>query len=156
MTAAWPSVKAALLELLPGLLPTVPGWSGGVVYNGPPVTRDAVPSFVTVGFVVGEDFGGSYEQTRNGEAGWQGALEESGTVRCEVVCSTGDVDLPTVEDRAFALVDAWDALIAADETLGVLPVSSSASLAVDVQPAQTDKGAVQRLTVTLSYFARGL
>ena len=155
MSAAWPSVKARLVELLPQLLPVVPGWAEGAVYNGPPVTRDAVPSYVTVGFVVGEDFGGSYEQTRNGE-GWQGALEEAGTIRCEVVCSTGDVDLPTVEARAFAFVDAFDALIAADETLGVLPPSSSASLAVDVQPAQTDKGAVQRLTVTLSYFARGL
>ena len=156
MSAAWPRVKDRLVELLPELLPTVPGWSAGVVYNGPPVTRDAPSSYVTVGFVVGEDFGGSYEQTRNGENGWQVALEEAGTVRSEVVCLTGDTDLRSVETRAFAFVDAWDARIADDETLGVLPPSSTASLAVDVQPLQSDTGAVQRLTVTLSYTACGL
>ena len=149
MSAAWPTVADRLVALLP----TLPGWTGVPVYDGPPVTADVPPTYVTVGFVVGEDFGGSYEQTRNGE-GWQGALEESGTVRSEVVCTTGDTDLPTMRSRAFALVDAWDAAIADDETLGVLGPSATSSLAVDVQPIQNTGGTVQRLTVTLSYFCR--
>ena len=56
--------------------------------------------------------------------------------------------------RTFALVDAWEAWVSADETLGVLGSSSVASLAVDVVPAQTTAGSVQRLAVTLSYLAR--
>lgn len=152
MNAAWPVVVQRLVDWLP----TLPGWSGVPVYDGPPVTADAPPTYVTVGFVVGEDFGGSYEQTRNGENAWAGALEEAGTVRCEVVSATGDVDLRAVRDRAFALVAAWDAALADDETLGVLPKASTASLAVDVAPAQTSGGSVQRLTVTFTYLACGL
>jgi hypothetical protein len=64
------------------------------------------------------------------------------------------VDLPTVEARAFALVDAWEAEVSRDETLGVLSSPSSSSLAVDIQPLQTNAGATQRLVVTLTYFTR--
>jgi hypothetical protein len=151
MAASWPLVKRRLVALLP----TLDGWSTVAVYNGWRVTGDSPAEFCTVGYVDGEDFGGSYEQTRNGEAGWQGALEESGTVRCELVLWSGDDVLPELEARAFALVDAWEAEISRDETLGgVLPPSSSASLTVDVQPQQKGDGPVQRLTVTLSYFSR--
>lgn len=150
MAAAWPLVKRRLVAHLPSLA----GWADVEVFDGPPVTGDVPTDFVTVGFVLGEDFAGSYEQTRNGENSWQGALEEVGTIRSELVCATGEVDLADVESRAFALVDAWEAWVSADETLGVLGPSSTASLAVDVQPAQTTGGAVQRLTVTLSYLAR--
>lgn len=151
MAAAWPRVVDRLVSWLPSL----PGWSQVTVYDGLPVTGDNPTTFVTVGYVEGEDFGGTYEQTRNGEDGWQGALEESGTVRCELVCWTGDTDLPGRRSAAFALVDAWEAGVSADETLGgVLGRSSSSSLAVDVQPVQNSNGAAQRLTVTLSYFTR--
>ncbi len=149
MSAAWPVVKRRLVVLLP----TLPGWSQVAVFNGPPVTGDAPSDYCTVGYVPGEDFGGSYEQTRNGTA-WQGALEETGTIRSEIVCATGDVDLAAVEARAFALADAWEAEISRDETLGVLYPSSTSSLAVDVQPVQTTSGAAQRLVVTLTYFSR--
>lgn len=146
MSAAWPVLVDRLVALLPGL----PGWSGVQVFDGPPVTGDAPPSYVTVGFVVGEDIGGSYEQVR----GVGNLLEESGQIRSEVVCTTGEVDLPAMRARAFALVDAWEAEIARDQTLGVLAPSSTSSLAVDVQPLQTDRGTTQRLTATLVYFAR--
>lgn len=150
MSAAWPQV----VNRLTTVLPTLPGWSGVPVYDGPPVTADAPPTYVTVGFVLGEDFGGSYEQTRNGDGGWQGALVEAGTVRCEVVSATGNVDLPAVRTKTFALVDSWEEWVSADETLGVLGASSVSSLAVDVVPAQTTAGSSQRLAVTLTYLAR--
>ena len=156
MAAAWPLVKRRLVDLMPDLFGSVTGWGQAVAYDGPAPTQDAPTHYVTVGYVPGEDFGGSYEQTRNGENGWQGALEETGTVRCQVVCWTGDSVLSVTEDAAFALVDAWEVAVSADETLGVLPSSSSASLAVDVEPVQNDAGSAQRLTVTLTYFARGL
>ena len=148
MSAAWPLVKNRLVVLLPDL----PGWSGVSVYSGPPVTGDAPTRYVTVGFVPGEDFAGSYEQTYTPG----GLLEEVGTVRSEVVCATGDVDLPAMEADAFALVDAWEASITADGTLGVLPQGSTSALSVDVEPSQTTSAAAQRLVVTLSYTARGL
>lgn len=150
MSAAWPRVVNRLVSHLP----TLPGWSQVAVYDGQPVTGDTPTAFVTVGFVASEDFAGSYEQTRNGDGGWQGALQESGTVRSELICLTGDVDLPGERADAFTLVDAWEAWVSADETLGVLGPSSTSSLAVDVQPQQTTGGSVQRLTVTLSYLAR--
>ena len=152
MAAAWPRVVNRLVAWLP----TLPGWADVAVYDGPPVTGDTPGSFVTVGYVPGEDFGGSYEQTRNGENSWQGALEEAGSVRCELVCWTGDVGLAAQRAAAFALIDAWEAALSADERLGVLPPSSTSSLSVDVQPVQNSAGAAQRLTVTLSYFSRGL
>lgn len=145
---AWPIVKNRLVALLP----TLTGWSITSVYNGPVVTGDAPTEFVTVGYVPGEDFGGSFEQAR----GLGDLPEETGAIRSEIVCSDGDTDMPTVEARAFELADAWQAEVDRDPTLGVLPQGSTTSLAVDVQPAQTTGGAVQRLTVTLSYFARGL
>lgn len=150
MAAAWPLVVNRLVAHLPSL----PGWSGVTVVDGQAIGADYPGDFVTVGFVDGEDFAGTYEQTRNGEGGWQGALEETGTVRSELACQTGDVDLPGMRARAFALVDAWEAWVSADETLGVLGHSSTSSLAVDVQPIQNQAGTAQRLTVTLSYFTR--
>lgn len=144
---AWPLVKARLAALAP----TLTGWSGVRSYNGPVVTGEAPTEFFTVGFVVGEDFAGSYGQDR----GAGDMPMESGTVQSELVCWSGAAtDMPVVEARAFALVDALQAEIDRDPTLGVLARGSTSSLSVDVQPAQATSGAVQRLTVTLSYLAR--
>lgn len=147
MAAAWP----VIVDRLVVVLPTLAGWAGVPVYDGPPVTGEDPPDFVTVGYVAGEDFGGSYEQTP--PAGpW--LIEETGTIRSQIVCSTGGVDLPAMRARAFALADAWQAWVTSDPTLGVLNPSSTAALAVDVEPVQTTNGAVQRLVVTLTYLAR--
>ena len=71
------------------------------------------------------------------------------------MCATGDVDLPAMRSRSFGLLNAWRAEVRRDPTLGVLGQGSTSSLSVDVQPAQTDSGSVQRLVVTLSYIALG-
>jgi hypothetical protein len=144
---AWPQVKARLVALAP----TLTGWSAISAYNGPVVSGEAPTDFFTVGFVPGEDFGGSYEQDR----GLGDIPTESGTIRCELVCSSGDTDMPAVEARAFALVAALQAEVDRDPTLGVLRHGSTVTLAVDVQPQQTTGGAVQRLAVTVNYLARG-
>lgn len=142
----WPAVKNRLVELLP----TLAGWDKVSVYNGPVVTGAAPTTFLTVGFVPGEDFGGSYEQDR----GLGDAPLELGTIRSELVCSLGGTDLPAVEALAFELMDAWQAEVDRDPTLGVMRQGSTSTLTVDVEPSQTTGGAVQRLTVTLSYTAR--
>jgi hypothetical protein len=146
VSVAWPTVKAGLLTLLP----TLPAFAAVEVFNGRVITADVPADYVTVAWVPGEDFGGSFEQLD--ELG--GLLTETGTVRSEIVCSSGDVDLPVVEARAFALFGAWQAAVRADGTLGVLPQGSAMTLACDAQPEQTDRGSVQRLVVTLTYTAR--
>lgn len=147
MSAAW---WQAIITKTVATLPTLSGWSTVSVFDGPPVTADAPRDYVTVGFVQGEAFAGSYDRVR----GIANLVEEAGTIRSELVCLTGDVDLPTVRARAFALADAWEAWVEADQTLGILGPSATASLAVDVAPAQTTEGAEQRLVLTLSYFSR--
>lgn len=143
----WPRVKARLVEHLP----TLTGWSAVTMFSGPPVAASAPAAFVTVGFVYGEDFAGSFERVR----GLGDIDEEHGTVRSELVCSTGKTDLATVESAVFALADAWQAWVDSDPTLGVLPSGSTSLLAIDVQPTQDGSGASVRLTVTLTYIARG-
>jgi hypothetical protein len=94
-------VNAALplvIDATIALLPTLPGWSGVVVLDGPQVTAAAPREYVTVGFVDGEDFGGTFEPI----AGLGDLLEETGSVRSEIVCWTGDVNFPAMRARAFA------------------------------------------------------
>lgn len=144
--AAWPLVRDRLVAVLP----TLPGWTGVTVQHGQQVTGSAPGDFVTVGYVPGEDFAGSYEQTRPGA--WN--VEETGTVRSQVVSASGDTDIAAREARVFALADAWEAWLTANPTLGVLSASSTASLSVDVEPVQNSAGAAARLIVTVAYLAR--
>lgn len=144
--AAWPLVRNRLVEILP----TLPGWSGVTVMHGQQVSGDAPSDFVTVGYVPGEDFAGSYEQSR--PAGW--GIEENGTVRSQVVSASGSTDIAAREARAYELVDAWEAWLSVDPTMGVLMQGSTASLSVDVEPVQNSAGAAARLIVTVTYLAR--
>lgn len=147
MSAAWPLLVNRLQQVLPGLT----GWGDVVVFDGPPVTQDAPANYLTIGFVLGEDAAGEIERITHGLAGM---LEEVGSIRCELVCATGETDLAAVRAKAFALVDSWQAEVSRDQSLGVLGPSSTTSLSVEVLPAQTDAGAAQRLVVTLNYFSR--
>lgn len=144
--AAWPLV----FDRLVAHLPTLPGWSGVTVYDGEPVTGDVPTDFVTVGFVPGEDFAGSFEQVPI-----QWALEESGTVRSRLASQTGDTEvLAARRAHVFALAAAWQAWVVSDPTLGVLSPSSTASLSMDVEPVQNGSGSAVALIVTLTYLAR--
>jgi hypothetical protein len=146
-------VNAALplvIDATVNLLPTLPGWSGVTVYDGPQVVGDTPREYVTVGFVDGEDFGGTFEPI----AGLGDLLEESGSLRSEIVCWTGDVDFPGMRARAFGLFNAWNAAVQDDVSLG--GVVAAASLSGEVVPVQNDKGSAVRLVVTLSYIARGV
>lgn len=147
MSAALPVVLARLVAALP----TLPGWSGVAVFDGPTLTRDALADFVTVGFVDGEDFGGNAESVP-----LLGDLfEETETVRSEIVCQSGDDDIAGRRARAFALFDAWQVWARSDSTLGV-PGVFGAALSWDYQPVQNTGGSAVRLAVTLTYAARGV
>lgn len=142
----WPVVQQRLVALLP----TLDGWADVVVYDGPPVSETGAQTYVTVGW------------TSTGESGgWEAPDEttdtmraELGTVACELIVWGGDEALPTYRATAFALVDALDVAIRTDETLGVLPVSSTTSLSAEVVSAQDASGATQRLVISVNYFTR--
>lgn len=147
--AVWPLIA----ESQKTRLPLLPAWSGVAIYDGPPLTGDTPVEYLTLGYVLGEDYGGTFEQAE----GPGPFMEEVGQLRSELVVASGESDvLPALRARAFALTDAWAAAIRADQTLGgVTQPSSTASLSVDIQPVQTRTGGVvQRLTVTLNYSAR--
>jgi hypothetical protein len=146
MSAAWPLV----VDRLVALLPTLPGWSQVTVYDGPPATADTPTSFITVGYVPGEDFAGTCEQSYLPG----GLLSEIGSVRCELAVWSGDDALASHRAAAFALIDALGAVVGG--TLGVLPQGSSTSLSVDPQPVQNAAGSAQRAVVTVNYTAIGL
>jgi hypothetical protein len=143
----WPVVHARLVALLP----TLAGWESVRVFDGPPVTGETPDAYVTVGYALGEDTAGTFSHERAGN-GFQ--VEETGEVRCELVAVTGATDLASVRTRAFALIDAFEETIRADQRLGVLTAGSTSSLVVDVLPAQTTAGAQQRLPFSLNYFVR--
>jgi hypothetical protein len=109
VNAALPLVIDATIALLPTPARLVRRGRSTTVRRSP-ATRPR--EYVTVGFVDGEDFGGTFEPI----AGLGDVLEESGTVRSEVVCWTGDVDFPAMRARAFALFNAWNAAVQDDVT----------------------------------------
>jgi hypothetical protein len=140
----------AVLDRLVALLPTLPGWSKVTVYDGPTLTRDAPVDFVTVGYVDGEDFGGTFEPGESFGDLWQ----EIGTVRSEIVSQTGGDDISGRRARVFELFNAWQVAVQADQTLG--GVVASAGMSADLQPVQNTNGSAVRLAVTLTYTARGI
>lgn len=144
--SAWPLVVARLVDALPSL----DGWGDVTVFDGPPVTGASPTAYCTVGYVVSDEVGGSYERDR----GLGDIPQESGTVRCELVCKTGVVDVASVRTRAFAYVDTCQAWIDLDPTLGVLKSGSTTDLAVDVEPVQNQAGAAVRVVLSVTYLAR--
>ena len=143
MGAQWPLVVARLLTLLP----TLPGWSAVTVLDGPLISADVPTDYVTVGYVDNEQ-AGSYSQVQDPN-GFQ--YVETGTVRSQLNCTTGDTDLAGMRARVFALVDAVEAAVRADRRLGVLSPAGTSELVVDVLSLQNSAGTAQQLTLTLHY-----
>lgn len=145
MATKWLTVHDRLTQLLP----TLPGWAGVEVFVGRAVTGDAPTDYVTVGYAQLEDSGGDFSHEPH-SGGW--GTNEVGSVRCELVCSSGDpTDMDTLRVRAFTLIDELEAEIRRDQTLGVLRPGSTSRLVVDVVPSQTTAGAQHRLAFTLEY-----
>jgi len=143
MATQWPLVVARLNALLP----TLAGWDVVTVFDGPPVTADVPTDYVTVGYVA-DDQAGTYSQTQDPN-GFQ--YVEVGTVRSQLSCITGDIDLASVRTRVFALMDSVDAAVRADRRLGVLSPSGTSELEVEVLSMQSTGGTAQSLVFTLHY-----
>ena len=143
MAAQWPLVVARLNALLP----TLSEWSAVTVIDGPLVSVDVPSDYMTVGYVA-DDQAGTYNQVQDPN-GFQ--YVETGTIRSQLNCLTGDSDLPSVRTRVFALVDALEAAVRADRTLGVLSPSGTSELDVEVLSLSNANGTAQQLTITLHY-----
>ena len=117
------------------------------VLDGPLISADVPTDYVTVGYVDNEQ-AGSYNQVQDPN-GFQ--YVETGTVRSQLNCTTGDTDLAGMRARVFALVDAVEAAVRLDRRLGVLSPAGTSELVVDVLSLQNSAGTAQQLTLTLHY-----
>lgn len=145
MSVAW----AAVRDWLATDLPTVVG-SGVKVYNGPVVSNESPPAYLTIGNTPssGGESAGSFSQ----DVGPDGfSALESGTVLAELAGITGSTAVPDVF-TTFALIAAY---IQAHQTLdGALLPGSTLTVSADVEQSQTTSGAVQRLLLTFAYTTR--
>lgn len=158
MTLYWPVLKQRLVQLCP----TLPGWDGVVVHNGMPrQDKNAKESFSIGWSSLGPEGG-----TRGSGQGDSGSFDEveepitnsrayTGDITCELVVWGGDESLAaTYEQRAFDLLGALEQAIRDDETLGVLPPTSTTGLGAEVISGQGKTGATTRLIVTIHFFVR--
>jgi hypothetical protein len=143
MATQWPLVVARLLVLIPAL----PGWDQVSIFDGPPVTDDVPVDYLTVGFV-DNDTAGSYTQVQDPN-GFQ--YVETGLVRSQLTCTSGDTDMASDRARVFALVDALEAAVRDDRRLGVLSPAGTSELEVEVLSLQTSGGSSIALMFTLHY-----
>jgi len=142
MSAQWPRVKSWVAAKLP----TLPGWSSVTVFAGTPTTGDSPQAYATVGYVRDGE-AGSYSQTRSDD-GFRWV--ENGELHCQLVCTSGDMTPGTFEASVFALIDALEANLRADRSLGgTLPPDSQVDLDVTVQ--QFIQGTAATLVLTIRY-----
>ena len=142
MAVAWESVRAELVAALPAVVgPSVK------VYDGPVVTGENPPSYITVGHSPSatDESAGTFTQDV-GPDGFD--VAETGVVICELAASTGSTTVPSVF-ATFGAIAAW---IQADMTLGgTLSANATCTASANVVQAQTRAGAVQRLLLTINY-----
>jgi hypothetical protein len=149
VSVRWPAVAASLVRMLPGL----PGWASVAVSDGPPTQTDRLESYCSVGYVRGEESAGDWAQAVGTV---DGLLEETGTVRCDLVQQSAVPELaPQLRVQAFVLTDQLDAALRADPTLGgALRPDGTVALTGDVVPVQNTSGSAVRLVLTVNYFTR--
>jgi hypothetical protein len=145
VSAYWPVLQQRLFALIPTLVD-----SDWVVFDGPAAGREqGKAKYILVGSSTdGES--GSYEQPDDPVDTMRG---ETGTVLVEVNSWTGDTTVnATRRAECFAVADALETAIRTDQTLGVLPVSSTTELGADLSVPSNGKSA--RLVLRVSYFTR--
>lgn len=144
MSAQWPVVIQRLVDLLP----TLPGWDTCTVYDGPPPTANP-KTYATVGYQPDSEHAGTYSSSQAPD-GYQRV--EVGSVIGQLVCETGSVDVPLMRGRAFVLMDAFDAYIRANRTLGgTLSPEGTVDLTVDPLPVANKNGTAFALNFSVEY-----
>lgn len=146
MTAQWPLVVAKLLAVLP----TLSGWDATnvTVHDGPPDTDSPTLDYMTVGYV-SDDQAGTYSLSQN-DSGFQ--WDETGTVRCQLVCRDGETGVAGMRVRAFQLADVLETYVRSDRTLGkTLSPDGTIDVNSEVQTVQSTAGVKVSIVFTLQY-----
>lgn len=169
ISTAWGDVVTALvtgLRVLPGYRsPWEAGGDGIPVYDSAEylLTSDLSPTVLVVGHV-----GDGGALTEAGQAPQRVAVlgttrgrEEEGTVNCLVSASTGDFQpgaVPAVRDAALDVLDAVDAYLRRNPTLGLVPAYRHVEARLDgipgIRPVPTTDGPEMELDFTVAYSAR--
>src|SRR6185312_2362206 len=145
MSAAWPAVCGWLLTTLP----TLPGWSGVIVFDGELDSGDSPTDYATVGFTSSGDVGGEFTEVTSDDGLF---VNEQGHVYVDIVCQSGDTDLASVRSRCFGLLDSLRAVVKADTTLGgVLSVNGDVSITGQPLNIKNQAGVAQAIVVTFAY-----
>lgn len=146
MAVAWNAVRAKLASSLPGVVGQFV-----TVYDGPVISGENPPAALTIAYAPSLTPDSPIGRLVQDQAKDGYSATETGSVVCEVAAITGDSTVPDTF-TIFGAIAAW---LQADQTLGgTLNPGSTCYAAADVIQAQTTSGAVQRLIVTITYFAR--
>jgi hypothetical protein len=113
---AWTSRLPVAIDGLVAAFTDWPGLVGVTVRDGPSTSQATVMEMLSVGYTGGED-GTDAESTLLME-GLGPPDREQLTIRCAAAVLRGGDDLPGARRRAFELLAAAGAAIAADRTLG--------------------------------------
>lgn len=144
MSAYWPVLQARLFALMPTL-----AGSEWVVFDGPAGGQESgKQKYILVGASTDGE-GGNYDQPDDPVTTMRA---ETGSVTVEINSWTGDKAAPTRRAECFAIANALEALIRADQRLGVLPPSSTTALSADI--VLPTKGTSARLVLSVNYTTR--
>lgn len=131
----------AVIDALVATLSAVPALSG-LVHDGPPVTGDALPEAVTVGFGFDEDDDLAFDIDQSvHELGPMAKRDETVEVRCAAMASNGDGDMAAARARCVALLGAVETALRADYTLGLADAIRVELTVGAGRQAQTQQGA---------------
>jgi hypothetical protein len=114
---SWTSRLPAAIDGLVAAFTDWPGLAGVTVRDGPSTSQATVLEVVSVGYTGGEDETDA-ESTLLMEGLGGSPDREQLTIRCAAAVLRGGDDLPGARRRAFELLSAAGAAIAADRTLG--------------------------------------
>lgn len=149
MSLLWPNVYSAVLTALPSLS----GWSGVTLFDGPPVGGSAPQQWAALGIasIDPEDDNNGTLHLELSPIGNHFAVE-TGDVPLLIVVGSGTVaDYATNRATAFTLANAVRAWFLNDPTFGVLPVGSSSALDVTVASKQNRAGTAYALVLIFTY-----
>lgn len=136
-------------DVIDALLTAFQAVPGVKVYDGQPFKLD-VPDVIVVGFSPSRPAVDVNQRTSD----WDDGRAETMTVVCLASALRGKPDIAPVRARAMEILDAVQAALAADPTLGGLVERAEIGMDLSVEQAQTDKGAA--VTVEFSVAAQVL
>ena len=142
---------ASLPDVIAALVTTFDGATTAQVFDGPVPTSEKPTDYVLVGST-GEDeddASADFELSPMGPGDW---YDETGAVECSAWSWTGDTDITVPRAACIATFEACRDAVAANRTLGVLPLNGLATVTgMRLRQQQTSAGAICRAVFTVTY-----